>query len=544
MTSGKKDLATGFPVDHNTWIAAAEKIPLTARTVAFCGATGQAIAAWRSRAPDSEVVSLEGDDPDDWTLGEASRSFDAVVVDGLSITEDQFGRIKSVLNPGAVIVCVAPNAGYWAQVKSALSGDVASEGAISEEALSTRVRDAGWSVIEIDGVIDEGADTVAAGNALATAAPALGVTSGDTLKRVSTSHWIARAVPIATANRLTIAAFGMKKTAGVTEARVDYPMAALGSLPRVRAAWGAGNLSLPRSWPPGVFILHRQFLNGDGLAVSVDVMMQKGWTIVSDIDDDPHHWRDFVDSDFRAYRAVHAVTVSTEPLAAMIRQWNPNVAVFGNAITALPDIASTTPKHGKVRIFFGALNRGGDWGAISAGLFAAASELRDQVTFVVVHDQNLFDRLPTASKEFHPTLAHAEYMSVLSSCDIALLPLADTRFNRLKSDLKFIECCAAGVVPICSPVIYAEDSRHLAIGVFATSADDWRRRIVDLARDWDQIASRRRAGIEYVSSSRMHRHQVSARLAFYQQIADNHGDLERQRLARVQAHAAMGRPAF
>ena len=36
----------------------------------------------------------------------------------------------------------------------------------------------------------------------------------------------------------------------------------------------------------------------------VDMLIEKGWIIVSDMDDDPHAWREFVDSDFRAYRGV------------------------------------------------------------------------------------------------------------------------------------------------------------------------------------------------------------------------------------------------
>ena len=48
------------------------------------------------------------------------------------------------------------------------------------------------------------------------------------------------------------------------------------------------------------------------------------------------------------------------------------------------------------------------------------------------------------------------YHELLDEADIALLPLTSTRFNEHKSDLKFIECAAHGVVSLASPTIYGQ----------------------------------------------------------------------------------------
>src|SRR5690606_31500472 len=134
---------------------------------------------------------------------------------------------------------------------------------------------------------------------------------------------------------LTVVALALRKVAGVTEARVDYPLKALASLPGVTAVWGDGTVTFPPGAKPGILLLHRQFLHAEPMIATVEKMVSKGWIIVSDIDDDPHHWREYVDSDFRAFRGVHAVTVSTNAMADLIRQWNPEVTVFPNHLAGL-----------------------------------------------------------------------------------------------------------------------------------------------------------------------------------------------------------------
>lgn len=340
---------------------------------------------------------------------------------------------------------------------------------------------------------------------------------------------------------LNIVALSMQKQAGVVEARVDYPMRMLATLPDIQVLFGA-NVQIPPDWVPGMLILHRQMMKDERFVADVEQLVAKGWTVVADMDDDPHHWRGFVDTDFYAYRGVHAVTVSTEPLAQMIRQWNPNVRVFPNAIYDLPQVSHSTPKlPGKIRVFFGALNRGGDWASLMASYIAAAQKLSGVVEFVVVHDKVFFDALPEGvAKKFYATLPHDKYMTVMASCDVALLPLSDNQFNRLKSDLKFIECCAAGVVPICSPVVYGEQSLHHEIGVFAESPRDWQQALVGLCSDTAEIHRRRLLGLDYVKRERMHARQMPEREEYYRWLSNNRMLLEAQRQTRLSNLKSVG----
>jgi glycosyltransferase involved in cell wall biosynthesis len=348
------------------------------------------------------------------------------------------------------------------------------------------------------------------------------------------SDWIVRAVSGPHPTPITVAALGMRKVAGVTDARIDHPLSAMASRPSVRAVWGAGAVEVPSHWSPGVLILHRQFLDGAGFVSAIEKRIEAGWLVVSEIDDDPRHWPQYAKADYRAFRGVHAVSVSTEPLARMIRRWNPHVRIFPNAASYLPSISPTTPKSGeRIRVFFGALNREKDWAGIMRALEKVAKDMVDQVEFVVVHDHAFFEALPDVSKSFTKTLAYDDYLALLATCDIALLPLNDSPFNRLKSDLKFVECCAAGVVPICSPTVYGAEPRHREIAVFAETPKDWVRALRALAQNPAELARRRSLALDYVRSRRMHSDQAEVREGVFRALLADRDVLEADRKARL-----------
>lgn len=189
-----------------------------------------------------------------------------------------------------------------------------------------------------------------------------------------------------------------------------------------------------------------------------------------------------------------------------------------------------------MRVFFGALNREDDWAAVRDQVVDLARVHADRIEWVVVHDQAFFDALPAeANKTFHPTLPHNRFMAVLASSDIALLPLGDTPFNRLKSDLKLVECAAAGVVPICSRIIYAAEPAHAQFAVFADTPQDWRDALLGLIASPDEVHRRRNLAQEYASTRRMHAFAAPAREAFYRDLVARREELEGQRQSRIAA---------
>jgi SAM-dependent methyltransferase len=461
---------------------------------------------------------------------------------------------RRVRGQGTCVACI-PNVAHWSVLQQQLRGrwDYADMGLLDRTHLRfftlrsalEMFGQAGWTVMEARPRVLWPDRTAAALQVFAPLAAPLGITAESLAKDLSAYQWVIRAVNGAPPPRLHIAGMGLRKQAGVTEARIDHPLSALSSLPAARVTWAENGISIPQDWEPGVLILQRQFQVDPKFNAHIERLIAKGWVVVQDMDDDPHHWKEFVESDFYAYRAVHAVTVSTEPLAEMIRRWNPNVRVFPNAVFELPAVSPTTPKQdGRIRVFFGALNRGADWAALVNAYGRAAGTLAERIEFVVVHDRAFFDALPVeVAKVFHSTLSHPEYMEVLASCDVALLPLQDTPFNRMKSDLKFIECCAAGAVPVCSPVVYAESAVHRDIGVFAETPEDWQWALAELCSDAAAIARRRELGLDHVKRERMYDRQAALRDAYYRALLAGREALEAQRQERLRQARWLPQPA-
>jgi len=230
------------------------------------------------------------------------------------------------------------------------------------------------------------------------------------------------------------------------------------------------------------------------------MLIKRNYLTVAEIDDDPLRWREYHEkNDFFAFRACHAVQTSTEPLAHYLRQFNPHVAVFPNQLAYLPP-----PRHyddrRPITIFFGALNREQDWQVIMPVLNGILAKWGSKVVVGVIHDRQFFDALQTPHKKFIPFCQYGAYQQMLHSADIALLPLEPTRFNSMKSDLKFLECAAHGVVALASPTVYDATIVDGVTGLIYQSKEDfgqylqhlladsqWRHSLAGTAYDWVRI---------------------------------------------------------
>lgn len=544
------------------------RIPVTSARVLEIGCgSGRLGQAFKARVPNSRFYGVELVDSvakqarqlldgvicanieqEIGRVGELADSFDALVFgDVLEHLRDPWRvmrELRAVVEPNGVCVACIPNVGHWSLLAELLKGkwNYADQGLLDRTHLRFFTLDsavqlfeqAGWTVMDAKPrklQHDRAEETV---QALLPAAMSLGLTEGKARQNLTAFQWVIRAVNGPVPRATTVAAVGSQKVAGVTEARVDHPMQALSSLPNAKVYWREGSLTLPDDVQEGVLVLHRELMTEPKFKAQMERLIDKGWLLMLDIDDDPNHWDGYVSSDFYAFKAVHAVTVSTAHLADVIRPFNPNVHVFGNAILQIPRAERNGTGEQKLRVFFGALNRQPDWQSVIDGINQAAHALKDVVEFVVVHDQAFYDAIPTeVSKTFLPTLGIDKYMETLASCDIALLPLNDTPFNRCKSDLKLIECAAAQVAVICSEVVYAQNSKHAKFVTFATSAQDWRNALMTLVTDSKLRKSNIKKGLLYVRKYRMHAQQARERQMFYQSMLESKATLQAQRVARL-----------
>lgn len=202
---------------------------------------------------------------------------------------------------------------------------------------------------------------------------------------------------------------------------------------------------------------------------AVRTHLKDGCLIVGEWDDDPWHegFRDKlkVPSIEWALSACHAIAVSTEAVADLVRPINPNVAVFPNQIAAVGPKREYVESD-VVRVYMGGQRKREDWQDAVKTVNRIIADDSDRYDFIVVHDRDLYEALETKRKTYYAFQPYEKYRALLRTCDVAISPLADTRFNRYKSDITEIECGAEGVRLYAAPRYIADLRNDLrALGV-------------------------------------------------------------------------------
>jgi hypothetical protein len=124
-------------------------------------------------------------------------------------------------------------------------------------------------------------------------------------------------------------------------------------------------------------------------------------------------------------------------------------------------------------------------------------------------------------------------MGLLGQCEISLMPLGDTPFNRAKSDLKFIEAGACRVAALASHVVYADSIEDGRTGLLFRNADEMRDRLLRLVAMPDLAHGLGSAARSYVAGERMLAYQVAPRIAWYRSLWARRDDLTSALYARL-----------
>jgi SAM-dependent methyltransferase len=339
--------------------------------------------------------------------------------------------------------------------------------------------------------------------------------------------WRARRGPV---SRLIIAGDMLRPVGGVSHLRVIHPLRAMASDPAVvthfahTASPPEPDVTAADSTVPRIFIMHRPALFGAAGQRVINNLIDKGWLVVTEFDDNPDFLRGLNDPALVSFRGVHAVQTTTPELARLLRPRNPELALFPNAIATLPDIRNfTNPRV--LTVFFGALNREPDWRPIMGAINAVAARVGDRLRFRVVHDEGFFQALETPHKSFTPLCDYDTYMELLGGSEISLMPLDDTPFNRAKSDLKFIEAGACRVASLASAVVYRDSIAHGETGLIFNDPDEFHRQFLRLAAIPDLALELGGNARRMVSRHRMLADQVQPRVAWYRNLWDRRAAL-------------------
>lgn len=330
-----------------------------------------------------------------------------------------------------------------------------------------------------------------------------------------------------------IAAFAPR----LMDIRTRLPAQALRADPELIVAYGGVPLQYLPLPPeaPKILVLQRPVLPSVAAwRAAIAEAIRRGWLPVLEIDDHPAllaavSGQKLTSADWLTYGFPHAIQTSTGRLARAFSKYNPTVKVFPNAVFELPPFPAAPARR---RVFYGALSRGKFAARVAASL-GPVTEQFPEVEYVVVGDRAVFEALPTANKHFHDYLPYAAYLDLMATCAVSLSPVEGRLHEDTKSDAKFLDAAARGVVTLASPTIYAETIVHAQTGLIAPRLHNWAPLLADILGD--EAARRAMAGRawDYVRDHRMFAHQAAERAAWYRELWARREELNAGVIARL-----------
>ena len=450
------------------------------------------------------------------------------------------GLLPLLHENGCVLACI-PNVQHWSSIFNLLNGQWPQE----EEGLFDRTH-LRWftkeSIIDLFKNLDlhlsdlhpricQGDQAREFVKALKPALINLGLEPEELLKGVAPLQYVVKAT-VRKHHPMIIKGLMLKPQAGLNDVRMIQPLRSVASTPAVRVSLSSDTIELDsaNSDTPKIMIWQRQLLSYEEDLPKLKSCLEAGYIMISEFDDDPSHWPQVKANKHLQFRGMHAVQVSTEPLAKAIKNYCPEVHIFPNALEELPIIDieakwSTINLETPLRIFFGALNRKNDWREWMPEINKVISKKTERFEFHVIHDREFFESLQTNKKTFYPTCNYKSYLNILSNCHINLLPLADNQFNEMKSDLKFLESAGCAVAVIASPITYAKTIDHTQTGMIISSEQD----IVNILDDWHSQPSL--AGLiannahRWVKANRLQKFQTPERISWYRSLWNRREEL-------------------
>ena len=527
-----------------------QRIPLAARVLVDVGCgKGDLLGAYRRLNPTARLLGIEAD-PD--MAAVAARRLDRVVVadpgldflpldvpEGvdaliyascLASMDQPFEVLRQHaqhLTPdGMMLICV-PNIEHWSFTARLLRGDwrYESSGLLDQQhlrwfSLDSMRRGLAQAGLHACDVYPRIFDQDQARGFVANMGPALaamGVDAQDYLRRASPLQHVWR-VRKEARTRMLVGGNMLAPVGGVSHVRVVHPLNAMATDPSVATRLMQQiDDQRPTDDIPRIFVLHRPALAGVQGRETLRRLTNAGWMVVTEFDDHPDFFHALQDDEQLTFRGVHAVQTSTPALAAVLRERNPEVAIFPNSIVALDEPVNFR-SPAAITLFFGALNREADWRDHMPVLNDLAQQFGDRLRFQVIHDSGFFEALATPHKAFTPICDYETYQRILAQCEVSFMPLSDTPFNRAKSDLKFIEAGAARVAPLCSDIVYGASVRDGENGLLFRNPDELRDRLARLVAMPDLAQRIGDAARDYVARERMIAYQVEQRLTWYRSL--------------------------
>ena len=543
-----------------------ERIPITSRHLLEVGCgEGDLGAAYKAINPSSHYVGIETDseaannarhqldcaicanyeDPN--IILPSLSSLDCLIYkNSIQHTRNPLSNIQrhtSLLSDEGVLLACIPNIRHWSVIYRLIHGSWPQDAkGISDrsclhlltlESLIESISQCGLELVDVLPLIDSTSDVEHFISILQPSLPGLGTDTERLLSSAAPLQYIIRATRKAR-QPIHIDWITERPQGGLVDVRVQQPMKALTSQPFITTRYTHEYLELlpPDSSVPRLLILQRPVYNLTELVSIIRKALDHGYLIISEYDDDPAYWPNIEASRYLEFRGMHAVQVSTEPIAQSIIHINPEVAVFKNMLEYLP------PQREKwdgqvLRVFFGAVNRERDWEPWIETLNRVFAANPERWHVEVVSDRKFFDALTLPSRNFTPFCNYRTYLNILRSCHIAFMPLLDCRFNRMKSDLKALEAGGNGLAILASPTVYNNSLVDGETCRIFNSSSELETALMNWLEDPVSAWMMGRCTREWIKQSRLEHHQASRREAWYRSLWGKRDQLTQLLLERA-----------
>jgi len=441
-------------------------------------------------------------------------------------------RQSQLLSDDGVLLACIPNVQHWSVLLELLNGDwpLRDEGLFdrthlrwfTRKGIEAMIQDAGLHLHDWHPRIFQADKAKEFTNRLKPALDSFGIKPADFLQGSSPMQYVIRAgkyprEPLRI-NILTT----LKNFPSHADVRLINPSKNLTSVPKIKVISGPKIDLLPiKNTTPRIILWQRPTPKRDEEfhIENLKILVNQGYVVIADIDDDPN-LKEWSKQDYFAFRSVHAIQTSTHQIAAEIQNHNPEIFIVPNNLESL---GMNKPKKAygeRLRLFFGSLNRQVDWAPWIPALNKVFTESPNSWEVLTIHDKHFHEKinLPSNQKTFTPTCNLTRYRHVLNKADIIFLPLADTSFNRFKSDLSAIEAAGLGVAILASPTVYAETvAQGLPAELFNNESD-----LLEIMHAWQQDPDKARLlgkkGQQWVAQNRMQADLVHKQETWYRDL--------------------------
>jgi SAM-dependent methyltransferase len=547
-------------------------LPPDARQIVEVGCAAGALGrVYKERYPAAQYVGIEMNPQ---AAGQAAKHLDRVVVgnaehlsDGATGIEpgsvdvivygdvlehlvdpwSLLARHAKWLRPGGQVLACIPNIQHWSVILEILQGHWRYQDAglldrthlrfFTIDSIHSLIGGAGLHLTDVhvrDGRTEAFPRFL---EMLRPAATALGIAPARFEMLTGAYQYVVRAIPASTPmpRRLLVqCALGLPP-GDSDRVRVLEPNQFLDVIPGTRThATGLDRIDLNfgQTGEEKVFVWNKAALSGGDVMQIQKALIARKYLIVGELDDDPRQGPGLDDGIAKTLRSCHCLQAATEPLAAVLRSLNPEVAVFQDQLAHLPP-RRQYDNGGFTTLFLGPRGDEADWPQIMTALNRALAKFAGSIRIKILDGRRCFEALKTADKDEYLACDFPTYCRILGSCDIALLPLGPTPRNAMKSDLKFLECAAHGVAALASPTVYDQTIIDGVTGRIYRSEQEFEARLGALIEDEAgrrEIATR---SYDFVAGSRLLSQHYRRRRDWYLAMRDRLPVLNEQARGRV-----------